>query len=151
MIKQQPVFDYLNCVSCGICAQACPVSALEMKKEGKSGKYRNIFPELLPGVCIGCGQCAASCPMEVIRMEEVERLMRVKILPPHGSDRRALDERSWAELPEGSTVRDVLKLIRCNPAKARLLLVSVNGERCPLSREFRDGDVVGFFFPVSGG
>ncbi len=77
--------------------------------------------------------------------------MRVKILAPHGCDRSALDERSWAELPEGSRVRDTLRLIRCSPLKAKLLLVSVNGERCPLDRELHNGDVVGFFFPVSGG
>ncbi len=77
--------------------------------------------------------------------------MKVKILPPHGSDRSALDERSWAEMPEGSTVRDALRLVRCAPLKAKLLLVSVNGERAALSRELHDGDVVGFFFPVSGG
>ncbi len=77
--------------------------------------------------------------------------MRVKILPPHGSDRRVLDERSWAELPEGSTVRDALRLVRCSPVKAKLLLVSVNGERSSLDRQLREGDVLGFFFPVSGG
>ena len=77
--------------------------------------------------------------------------MRVKILPPHGSDRSSLDERSWTDLPEGSTVRDALKLIRCSPLRAKLLLVSVNGERSPLDRTLREGDVVGFFFPVSGG
>ena len=77
--------------------------------------------------------------------------MRVKVLPPHGCDRSALDERSWAELPEGSTVWDVLRLVRCNPVKAKFLLVSVNGERRPLSHVLRDGDVVGFFFPVTGG
>ena len=77
--------------------------------------------------------------------------MRVKILPPHGSDRSALDERSWAELPEGSRVRDALRLVRCGPLKARLLLVSVNGERSSLDRELHEGDVLGFFFPVSGG
>lgn len=77
--------------------------------------------------------------------------MRVKILPPHGSDRSALDERSWTELPDGSTVRDALRLVRCAPLKAKLLLVSVNGERSPLDRELREGDVVGFFFPVTGG
>ena len=77
--------------------------------------------------------------------------MKVKILPPHGSDRSALDERSWAELPAGSTVRDALRLVRCSPIKAKLLLVSINGERSPLTRELRDGDVVGCFFPVSGG
>ncbi len=77
--------------------------------------------------------------------------MRVKILPPHGSDRSALDERSWAELPDGSTVRDVLRLVGCSPLKAKLLLVSVNGERSPLDRRLQEGDIVGFFFPVSGG
>ncbi|MBQ3373462.1 MAG: MoaD/ThiS family protein [Oscillospiraceae bacterium] len=77
--------------------------------------------------------------------------MRVKILPPHGSDRSMLDERSWADLPEGTTVRDTLRLIRCSPLKAKVLLISVNGERSPLDRELREGDVVGFFFPISGG
>ena len=77
--------------------------------------------------------------------------MRVKILPPHGCDRSALDAQSWAELPEGSSVRDALRLVRCSPVKARLLLVSVNGERASLDRTLRDGDVLGFFIPVSGG
>ena len=70
-MKKIPEFDYLNCVSCGICAQACPVSVLGMKKEGKSGKYRNVFPELVNDKCIGCGSCARACPMDVIDMKEV--------------------------------------------------------------------------------
>ena len=78
-------------------------------------------------------------------------LMRVKIIPPRGCDRSALDERSWAEMPEGSTVSDALKLIKCSRAKARLLLVSVNGEHAVISKELHDGDVVGFFSLVSGG
>jgi molybdopterin converting factor small subunit len=77
--------------------------------------------------------------------------MRVKIFPPRGCDRSALDERSWADLPEGSTVGDVLMTIKCSPLKAKLLLVSVNGERSKLDRVLKDGDVVGFFSLVSGG
>lgn len=69
MTKKKPVFNYLSCVSCGICAQACPVSALGMCRESKSGKYRNVFPELVTDSCIGCGTCARSCPMQVISME----------------------------------------------------------------------------------
>ena len=69
MTRVQPAFDYRFCVSCGICAQTCPVSALGMQKEGKSGKYRNLFPELVNDHCIGCGQCVGACPMDVIRME----------------------------------------------------------------------------------
>ena len=72
MTKKQPGFDYLRCVSCGICAQACPFSVLSMEKEGKSGKYRNVFPEITKEGCVGCGLCARSCPMEAIRMEEID-------------------------------------------------------------------------------
>lgn len=77
--------------------------------------------------------------------------MRVKILPPRGCDRSILDERSWADLPEGSTVGDVLKIIKCSPLKAKLLLVSVNGERAKFKHVLHDGDVVGFFSLVTGG
>ena len=70
MKRKLPVFFYHACVSCGICAQACPVSVLVMNKEGRSGKYRTIFPELVKEGCLGCCLCAASCPMEAIRMEE---------------------------------------------------------------------------------
>lgn len=77
--------------------------------------------------------------------------MKVKIFPPRGCDRSILDERSWADIPEGSTVGDVLKLIKCSPVKAKLLLVSVNGEHSKFGRELHEGDVVGFFSLVSGG
>lgn len=77
--------------------------------------------------------------------------MRVKVFPPRGCDRSALDERSWMDLPEGSTVGDVLKIIKCSPVRAKILLVSVNGEHSKLSRDLKDGDVVGFFSLVSGG
>ncbi len=77
--------------------------------------------------------------------------MRVKILPPPGCDRSILDERSWAELPEGTTIKDVLRTIHCNPLKAKLLLISVNGERASFDRILSDGDVIGFIFPISGG
>ena len=77
--------------------------------------------------------------------------MKVKVFPPFGCDRSALDEKLWVEMPEGSTVSDVLKLIKCSPVKAKLLLVSVNGERVKLSHKLKNGDVVGFFSLVSGG
>ena len=77
--------------------------------------------------------------------------MRVKILPPHGCDCSALDERNWTEMPEGSSVKDALAKVKCGRLKARLLLVSVNGERAKMSTKLNDGDVIGFFMPVSGG
>ena len=70
MKRKMPFFYYKNCVSCGICAQACPVSSLSMTHEAKQGKYPNVFPELDAAKCIGCGQCAEICPMDVISMRE---------------------------------------------------------------------------------
>lgn len=55
------------------------------------------------------------------------------------------------EIADGSSVKDVLRKIKCSPLRAKLLLVSVNGERTDLSRTLNDGDVVGFFFLISGG
>ena len=78
-------------------------------------------------------------------------MIRVKVFPPYGCDRSALDERSWMEVEEGSTVGDVLKIIRLSPLKAKLLLMSVNGERASPSQKLKDGDVIGFSAPVSGG
>ena len=78
-------------------------------------------------------------------------MMRVKIIAPRGADRSALDERGWASLPEGATLRDALRLVRVNAVKAKLLLVSVNGERAKLDTPLSDGDVVGFFALVAGG
>ena len=77
--------------------------------------------------------------------------MKVKVFPPRGCDRSALDAKSWMELPEGSTVGDVLRIIKCSPLRAKLLLVSVNGERVKFKHVLQNGDVVGFFSLVTGG
>lgn len=73
------------------------------------------------------------------------------MFPPHGCDRSRLDDRGWMEIEDESSVRDVLRTIKCSPLKAKLLLVSVNGERADLEKKLQDGDVVGFFYLISGG
>ena len=77
--------------------------------------------------------------------------MKVKVIPPPGCDRSLLDEKSWMEVPNDADLAYVLKKISCGRLKAKLLLVSVNGERSHLDRKLREGDVVGFFMPVTGG
>jgi ferredoxin len=46
-----------DCVSCGTCAEECPVEAI---KEG-DGKF-----EIDESTCTGCGTCASVCPTEAI-------------------------------------------------------------------------------------
>ena len=77
--------------------------------------------------------------------------MKVKVFAPHGCDRSGFDERGWLEVADGSTVSDVLKIIRCGHLKAKLLMVSVNGVRCTLGTVLSDGDVIGFLMPIAGG
>ncbi len=43
-----------DCISCGACADVCPVSAIS---EG-DGKY------VINEDCISCGACADTCPVE---------------------------------------------------------------------------------------
>ena len=49
-----------DCISCGACADACPVSAI---KEG-DGKY-----EINAEECIDCGSCAEACPVSAPQAE----------------------------------------------------------------------------------
>lgn len=71
-MSKKPVFNMNECINCGICVQACPLSCLSLLLEGKQGKYRNVFPELISDKCIGCGLCATNCPMDVIEMQELK-------------------------------------------------------------------------------
>lgn len=49
-----------DCVACGACAEACPVSAI---KEG-DGKY-----EIDAELCLDCGTCAETCPVGAPKAE----------------------------------------------------------------------------------
>ena len=50
-----------ECISCGTCADECPVGAIT---EG-DGKY-----EIDLETCIDCGTCAGVCPVEAPKPEE---------------------------------------------------------------------------------
>lgn len=78
-------------------------------------------------------------------------MIRVRVTPPPFFDRRGLDERGWIELPDGSTLRDVLKAVRMPAPMAKLMRASVNGAIAPFDTELHDRDTVGFISMVSGG
>ena len=49
-----------DCISCGACADGCPVSAIS---EGDGVRVIDA------GTCIDCGACAGVCPTDVISQE----------------------------------------------------------------------------------
>lgn len=68
--KQKPVFDYVICVACGLCDQACPVSCLELSKCDVDA-YKKAYPVLAAEQrCIGCAICEKACPVEAIQMAD---------------------------------------------------------------------------------
>lgn len=73
--------------------------------------------------------------------------MKVKVIAPFPV--RGLDQEDCLEMQPGSRVKDVLKGSGLNPA--RLLPVFVNGEQVKKSHILKDGDIVVFLYPLSGG
>ena len=49
-----------DCISCGACAETCPVSAISQ---------RDTHYEIDPDVCIDCGACEEGCPVGAIKGE----------------------------------------------------------------------------------
>jgi len=80
-----------SCSGCSRCARACPVAAVEMVPERRTGAQRNAMaPQFDPGKCIGCGVCADACHKDALRMvpgagarhvpgDAVERMVRMAL------------------------------------------------------------------------
>jgi heterodisulfide reductase subunit A len=55
--------DQMVCNGCGMCVEACPYKAIELKDlKDKSGKLIRRVADVNPGLCAGCGVCVAVCP-----------------------------------------------------------------------------------------
>ncbi len=68
------VVDQDKCIGCGLCANACQQSAMEIV-EGKAKVVREDF-------CDGLGRCLPVCPVEAISFEDVQA--PPKIVKPTG-------------------------------------------------------------------
>ena len=74
-----PEIDEETCNACKICAERCPMGAIEV--DGFAAIDRNL--------CIGCGVCISGCPpkaMRLMRRPEAERLGPMIPLAPVGEE-----------------------------------------------------------------
>lgn len=60
--SSRPVWNYEQCVKCGVCTVFCPEGCLKMNKDN--------YPEADLDYCKGCAICMAECWTGCISMEE---------------------------------------------------------------------------------
>lgn len=77
--------------------------------------------------------------------------MRIRVYAPPFGDYAPLDEDGFVELPEGSTLDALLRLLRVPFRRGAVMFCMVNHERARLGRILEDGDTVSFLALVSGG
>jgi len=86
-----PAWEAKDCSGCSRCARACPVAAVEMAPERRTGARKNaLAPSFDLSRCIGCGVCSGACHKGALRMvrgpagrhvpeNAVERMIRMAI------------------------------------------------------------------------
>ncbi len=72
-----PEVDQTSCTGCGLCARACPISAMEMAETDLStGGQAPRRAKLHEETCLGCGVCVRTCPKQCITLRRrTERII----------------------------------------------------------------------------
>jgi formate hydrogenlyase subunit 6/NADH:ubiquinone oxidoreductase subunit I len=66
---EKPLFDYLGCMSCRVCIDACPVACLALTHT-EDAVDRKAYPYLqAASACIACRFCALECPVDAVTLK----------------------------------------------------------------------------------
>ncbi len=57
-----------RCVSCYLCAVACPVDCISLQKTAEDGRWYPEFFRINFSRCIFCGYCEEACPTYAIQL-----------------------------------------------------------------------------------
>ena len=88
-LKQKSLLlDQEKCTGCGVCAQECPVEAIDFFNEGLSNRSAISvkFPQAVPlvfsidqDICIGCGFCKGVCKAKAIDYTLEDKLTTLNV------------------------------------------------------------------------
>jgi molybdopterin converting factor small subunit len=77
--------------------------------------------------------------------------IKVKVYAPGFIDHEHISKDGYVDLNDGATLYELLKKLKIPPLLRTVMFCSVNYERVPRKTNLKDGDVVTFIFPISGG
>jgi len=77
--------------------------------------------------------------------------VRIRVYVPVFADASVVDERGFVEMEPGSTLGDLLGLLRIPLKGLAVAFCVVNYEKSGMKRVLHDGDVVSFFSILAGG
>jgi heterodisulfide reductase subunit A len=152
-----------KCNGCGICAQKCPIEAVDLFNEGL-GKRSAIYVEYPQAVplkyvidrekCIGCGTCSEVCRANAIKYDQEDSETSLKvgsiILAPgfESFDARLKSEYGYGRFPNVVTSIEFERILSASGPYGGLVLRSSDGEipkkiafiQCVGSRDFQLGN-----------
>jgi heterodisulfide reductase subunit A len=80
--------DVDRCTGCGVCAQSCPVSAVDTFNQGLSQRTAAyiLYPQAVPLAyaidrekCIGCGLCENMCLADAVRYDDQQQMRELSV------------------------------------------------------------------------
>ncbi|RLI10843.1 heterodisulfide reductase, partial [Candidatus Bathyarchaeota archaeon] len=154
--------DPEKCTGCGLCAEKCPVEAIDEFNQGLSPRPAIFirYPQAVPRVfmidrekCIGCGTCSEVCRAGAVRYDDQERIVELKvgavILAPgfQPLKPKALTEFGYGRYPNVVTSIEFERILSASGPFGGLLVRPSDGEiprriafiQCVGSRDERTG------------
>jgi heterodisulfide reductase subunit A len=153
-----------KCNGCGLCAQKCPIEAVDMFNEGLSQRSAIYvdYPQAVPlkykidrEKCIGCGTCYEICKAKAIEYDQQDSEATLKvgsiILAPgfESFDAKLKSEYGYGRYPNVVTSIEFERILSASGPYGGLVLRPSDGEiprkiafiQCVGSRDFQLGNI----------